>query len=187
VATNAMQGVSAPVYGSKHDQAIGIAVLKNLASVSGLKMIETKSITGGLAYETLNDAYTKLMAINNTANLNPEQKSLLEAFTTAWIAQHPEDGLKLNDATQALSIAKKVAAIFNKQIMGNYGNVNTATMNKTNVFTGGTSFPDPEKYKAFFEKQLSTEQLQSMKQEMPSIINPINNLSPTATLGFVQR
>jgi hypothetical protein len=172
VTTNAVTGVSAPIYGSKHDQTVGMDVLKNLGSVSGLKMSETKSPTGGLAYETLTDAYTKLMAINSTGNLKPEQKSLLEAFTTAWIAQHPEDGLKLKDSTQAVAIAKKVAGLFKELIIGNYSNVTPATIDRTNVLTGGAGFPDPEKYKTFFEKQFSLQKLEAKQGAIPEVIKP---------------
>jgi hypothetical protein len=184
-ASTAVASASAtPNYGSKHDQTIGIEVYKNLASVPNLNSAQLKSATGGLPAESLQDAYNKLMAINSTANLSPDQKALLEAFTNAWISQHPEDGIKQGET---IANARKVATIFKAQIIDNYVLANTGTLNKTNAL-GGFAWPEPARFKTFFEEKPTTEELGKRAQAIGNPTKPIaaSGLNPTANVGYTQ-
>ena len=183
LASNALNNT--PNYGSTHDQTIGIDVYKNLNAVPNLKNANLKSPTGGLPAEALQDAYTKLMAINSTANLSPEQKTLLGAFTDAWISQHPEDSIKIKQG-ETIAIAKKVAAIFKTQIIDNYTHANIGTIDKSNVL-GGTAWPDPTRFKAFFDKKMSVAELNKRQQEIGKPTNPLTGLMPTSGLGYASQ
>jgi hypothetical protein len=180
-----VSGVSnTPNYGTIHDQEVGVKLLGGLETISSLN----DTTFGGITFESLTKAHTILMGINSTANLSPEQKSVLEAATNAWLAQNPSDATKVNDPAQARTIARKVADIFKTQILSNYTAATTATMRESNVL-GRVALLGSKEFQTFFDKKLTTEQLAQEREKIGTVTNPITMVgqNPTNNLRYTTR
>ena len=187
VATNSpVSGVSnTPNYGTDHDQKVAVKFVEQLeTTVPSLK----DATFGGITFESLNKAYSILMGMNSTAHLSPEQKSVLEAATNAWLAQNPSDATKVNDPAQARTIARKVADIFKTQILSNYTAATTATMRESNVL-GRVALLGSKEFQTFFDKKLTTEQLAQEREKIGTATNPITMVgqNPTNNLRYTTR
>jgi hypothetical protein len=177
--------------GTTQEQGIALEVFNRLGSVPNLKLGTMKTVSGGLPIEALDDGYRKLMAIRTTSNLSGEQQALLDAFTSGWFSQHPEDAVKLKNPQEALAIARKAGEIFKAQIIKNYQNI-VITANSSlnpNRSVQNSGLPDAEEIRTFFKLNPSSTALKQAKSsldtEISGIINPINSVNPNNTrLGY---
>jgi hypothetical protein len=186
VATNSpINGVSTtPTYGTDHDQKVSVKFLEQLeTTVPSLK----DATFGGLTFESLQKAPKILMGINSTANLSSEQKSVLEAATHAWLEQNPSDATKVNDPTQARTVARKVADIFKRLILSNYTAATTATV-RASAASGQVALLGSKEFKTFFDTKPTTQELAQERDKIGEPIKPIvaSGLNPIANLGFAQ-
>ena len=190
---NGVQNTSVAV-GTTQEQGIALEVFNRLGSVPNLKLATLKTPSGGLPIEALDDAYLKLQKLitaRTTGNLSAEQQVLLDAFTSGWLSQHPEDAVKLKNPQEALAIARKAGEIFKAQIIKNYQNiVITANSNlNPNRSVQNSGLPDAEEIRTFFKLNPSSTALKQAKSsldtEISSIINPMSSVNPNNTrLGY---
>lgn len=190
---NGVKNTSVAV-GTKQEQGIALEVFNRLGSVPNLKLAEHKTVRGGLPIETLDDAYLKLqklIAARTTSNLSAEQQALLDAFTSGWLSQHPEDAVKLKNPQEALTIARNAGEIFKSQIIKNYQNIVVTANSSLNPSRSvqNSGLPDAEEIQTFFKLKPSstvlTQAKSSLDTEISGIINPINNVNPNnSRLGY---
>jgi hypothetical protein len=172
VATNSPINPSgSPNYGDKHDQAVAVEMLKNLKKI---KSLEDPNL-GGITYESLVKTSKILMDIKSTANLSPEQKSILEAATDAWLSQNPSAATKINEPKQKNNIAKEIGTILKTLIVDNYQFVTAATIQDSNVL-GKVALPDYQAYQLFFAQKLSLSEINAKKDEIGTATSPITGI-----------
>jgi hypothetical protein len=184
-ATSETNNSTTPTYGTPYDQKVGIEFLKKLeTTVPSLK----DPALGGITVEALNKAYNTLMGINSTANLSAEQKGILAAATDAWLSQNPSDATKVNDPTQAKTIAKNVADILKRLIINNYSNATIATIRESSKTTAGVFLAGSKEFQTFFNKKLTTAELAEERDKIGTPMQPVNTsgISPSANLGYAQ-